>query len=81
MKAQQYKNQYADTLRWHVEFAVGDRVLLLICNLKLHGMQNFRDRFVGLFTKLECVEKTAYRLDLSFHAALYSMRYVFHVSM
>ena len=49
-------------------------------NLKLHGSRKFRDRFVGPFVITECIGETAYRLDLSLHAALRGMHNVFHVS-
>ena len=56
-------------------------MLLLTCNLKLHGSCKFRDRFVGPFVITERIGETAYRLDLSLHAALHGVHNVFHVSL
>ena len=50
-------------------------------NLKLHGLHKFRDRFIGLLVITECIGETAYRLDLSLHAALRGVHNVFHVSL
>ena len=50
-------------------------------NLKLHGSCKFRDRFVGPFVITEHIGATAYRLDLSLHAALHGVHNVFHVSL
>ena len=54
-----------------MKFDVGAKVLLLMCNLKLHGSRKLRDRFVGPFVITEHFGATAYRLDLSLHAALH----------
>ena len=56
-------------------------MLLLTCNLKLHGSRKFRDRFVDPFVITEHIDETAYRLDLSSHAALCGVHNVFHVSL
>ena len=48
-------------------------------NLKLHGSRKFRYRFVGPFVITEHNGETAYRLDLSSHAALHGVNSVFHV--
>ena len=56
-------------------------MLLLTRNLKLHGIQKFRDQFVGPFTVLKRIRETAYRLDLSSCVALHSVHNVFHVSL
>ena len=50
-------------------------------NLQLHGTKKFRDRFVGPSTMTQHIEETAYRLDLSSHAALHGVHNVFHVSL
>ena len=50
-----------------------------MCNLRLHGMRKFRDRFVGPFTVAQQIGGTAYRLDLSSCAALCGVLNVFHV--
>ena len=50
-------------------------------NLKLHGLSNFRDRFVGPFVIIERIGETVYRFDLSSRAALRGVHNVFHVSL
>ena len=68
--------------RYHdVEYAVGDKVLLLTKNLRLHRTRKFRDRFVGPFVVTECIGKMAYCLDLSRSAVLRSVHDIFHVSL
>ena len=67
--------------RYHVEFDIGAKVLLLMHNLKWHGSHEFKDRFVGPFIITERIGETAYRLDLSSHAALHGVHNVFHVSL
>ena len=47
--------------------------------LQLHRTSKFRDRFVGLFIMIQCIGETAYRLDLSSHAALCGLHNAFHV--
>ena len=54
-------------------------MLLSTCNLKLHGLCKFRDRFVGPFVITKHIGETAYRLDLSSCAALRGMLNVFHM--
>ena len=56
-------------------------MLLLTCNLKLHGSCKFRNRFVGLFVIAEYIVETANRLDLSLRAALHGVHNVFHESL
>ena len=50
-------------------------------NLKWHGSCKFWDCFVGRFVITERIGETAYRLDLSLHAALRGIHNVFHVSL
>ena len=50
-------------------------------NLKLHGSRKFRNRFAGPFVITKHIGETAYRLDLSSHAALRGVHNVFHVSL
>ena len=50
-------------------------------NLHLHGTRKFKDHFVGPFFATECIENTAYHLDLSQCAALRVVHDVFHVSL
>ena len=64
-----------------MEFDVGAKVLLSMCNLNLHGLRKFRDRFVGPFVITERIGETAYRLDLSSCAALQDVHNIFHVSL
>ena len=52
-----------------------------MCNLKLHGLRKFRDRFVGPFAITECLGAIAYKLDLSLYVALCGVHNVFHVSL
>ena len=52
-----------------------------MCNLKLHGLHKFRDRFVGPFVITECLGETAFRPDISSFAALCGVHNVFHVSL
>ena len=68
-----------DTWHYHAEFEVGAKVLLSTRNLHLHGTRKFRDRLVGLLVMTEHYCETAYRLDLSYHVALYDIHHVFHV--
>ena len=48
-------------------------------NLRLHGTQKLRDKFVGPFVMTQRIGETAYRLDLSFRAALCGVHNLFHV--
>ena len=48
-------------------------------NLQLHGTKKFRDRFAGPFVMTQRIGETAYKLDLSLHAALCGVHNVFHV--
>ena len=50
-------------------------------NLKLHRSHKFGDQFVGPFIITKHIGETAYRLDLSLHAALHGVHNVFHVSL
>ena len=72
---------YADSHRHHVEFDVGTKVLLSKRNPKLHGSRKFRDQFVGLFIKTKRIGETAYKIDLSLHAALCGVHNAFHVPL
>ena len=78
-QAQAYQKKYADAHRRHVEYAVGDKVLLSTKNLRLHGTRKFRDRFVGPFVITERIGNTAYHLDLLRSTALSGVYNVFHV--
>ena len=50
-------------------------------NLRLHGMRKFSERFIGPFTMTQRIGETAYRLDLSYRAALHGVQDVFHMSL
>ena len=60
-----YQKKYTDARCRHIEYTVGDKVLLLTKNLRLHGTRKFRDHFVGPFVVTERNENMAYCLDLS----------------
>ena len=70
-----------DTWRHHAEFEVGTKVLLSTHNIHLHGTKKFRNKFVGPFVITQHIGGTAYRLDLSSHAALHGIHNVFQVFM
>ena len=74
-----YQKKYADARCKNIEYAVGDKVLLLTKNLRLHGTRTFCGCFAGLFVMLECIGKTAYCLDLSSCAALRGVHNTFYV--
>ena len=59
-----YQKKQADARCRHVEYAIGDKVLLLTKNLRLHGTRKFRDHFVGSFVVTERIGSMAYHLDL-----------------
>ena len=64
--AQAQQKRHADRRRRHVEFDVGDQVLLSTRNLKLLApSRKLQDRFVGPFTVVAKVGPVAYRLDLA----------------
>ena len=65
----------------HVEYAVGDKVLLSTKNLRLHGTRKFRDCFVGPFLVVEHIGNMAYHSDFSRSAALSGVHNVFHVCL
>lgn len=79
-KAQDRAKSYADTNRRHVEFQVGQQVLLSTQHLKLKmgGARKLLPRFVGPFTVAATVGPVAYRLDLP---ASMKCHPVFHVSL
>ena len=63
----------------HVEYAVGNKVLLSTKNLQLHGTRKICDDFVGPFIVIERIGNMAYCLYLSRSAALSGVHDVFHV--
>lgn len=80
---QSRQKSYADQKRRHVEFNIGDHVLLKVSPMK--GVMRFgkkgklAPRYVGPFPVIERIGKVAYRLALPEH--LSSVHNVFHVSM
>ena len=76
-----YQKKCADARCRHVEYAVGDKALLLTRNLRLNATRKFRDHFVGLFVVIERIGNMAYCLDLLQYAALRGIHDVFHVSL
>lgn len=60
---------------------MGDRVLLLTNNLKLHGTHIFMGRFVGPFIVLEYTGDITYRIDLSSCMVLCSVHNEFYVTL
>ena len=48
-------------------------------NLQLHGTNKFRDRFIGPFTMIQQIGKTAHSVDLSSCVALHVVHNMFHV--
>ena len=63
----------------HVEYAVGDNVLLSTKNPCLHGTRKFRDHFLWPLIVVERIGNMAYHLDLSQSSALRGIHNVFHV--
>ena len=57
---------------------MGEEVLLSSKTLHLAGTRKLWARFVGPFRELECVGKTAYRLDL--RGRFKDVHNVFHIS-
>ena len=78
LKAQEYQKRYFDCHHRHQEHEVGDWVLLSTSNLHLAAVCKLRQWFVGPFKVLQCVGKTAYKLDLQ--GWVTGVHNVFHVS-
>jgi hypothetical protein len=80
LNAQQRQAAYANKGRRHVEYQVGDQVMLSTANIRLKavGSPKLLPRFVGPFKVVHKVSSTVYRLDLperwqihnAFHVAL-----------
>ena len=64
-----------------MSFAVGDKVLLSTRNLNLTGSRKLKDKYIGLFVIQQRIAEVAYKLDLSYCAALRNVHPVFHVSL
>lgn len=78
--AQQRQKGYADAKRRHVEFAVGDQVLLSTKNIKLKtpGTQKLLPKYIGPYEVLAKAGATAYKLKLPHCLNIHP---VFHVSL
>ena len=78
--AQNRQKSYADKHRRHVEFSVGDKVLLSTKNIKLKtpGTMKLMPKWIGPFEVMECVGVTAVRLALPPKTRIHN---VFHVSL
>ena len=67
LKAHKYQKRYLDCNHRHQEHEVGDWMLLSTNNLHLATVHKLHQQFVGPFKFLQCVGKTAYKLDLQEH--------------
>ena len=78
--AQQRQKAYADIKRRHVEYKLGDKVLLSTKNitLKMLGTAKLLPRFVGPFKIIGKINDVAYRLELPPSMPIHN---VFHVSL
>jgi hypothetical protein len=77
--AQDYQKKYADRKRRHLEFQVGDKVLLEASDINFAaGSRKLLDKFIGPYKVLQQVSAVSYRLELP--ARLSRIHPVFHVS-
>ena len=74
-----YQKKYTNTKCTHIEYAIGDKVLLPTKNMRLHGTSKFRDSFAGPFVVTELIGNTTFHLDLLQHAALRDVHNICHV--
>lgn len=81
--ARQRQKAYADTKRRHVEYAVGDNVLLSSKNINLRmpqgGTKKLLPRWIGPFTIIKKINDVAYRVALPDN--MKRVHDVFHVSL
>lgn len=81
--AKQRQKAYADIKRRHVEFNIGDAVLLSSKNINIRmpqdGTKKLLPKWIGPFTIIKEVNKVAYKLELPDH--MKRIHNVFHVSL
>lgn len=77
-RAQDRQKSTADKHRRDVSFAVGEKVLLSVRNLRLTGKRKLLPKWVGPFTITDVIGQTAVRLDLPANLPIHP---VFHVSL
>ena len=77
-RAQDRQEAAADKHRRDVSFTEGEKVLLSVRNLKLHGTRKLLPKWVGPFTITALVGKAAVRLNLPDSLPVHP---VFHVSL
>src|SRR5438132_11597111 len=83
MEAQQRQSTYANQHRCHLEFKVGDRVLLSTRHInnpvdKQRPTRKLSPKFIGSYTVAAVISKTAYKLDLPVEFRIHP---VFHISL
>ncbi|KAA0048440.1 Retrovirus-related Pol polyprotein from transposon 17.6 [Cucumis melo var. makuwa] len=82
--AQQQMKQYADRKRRHVEFQIGDLVLLKIRPYRQFTLRSKRNeklssKYFGLYKILEKIGAVAYKLELPANAAIHPVFHVFQL--
>jgi hypothetical protein len=83
LEAQDRQTKYANQHRRHLEFKVGDKVLLSTKNInnpvdKNRPTRKLSPRFIGPYTISAVISTTAYKLDLPYSLKIHP---VFHVSL
>jgi len=81
-KAQQYMKKQTDKRRRHVQFNVGDMVLVKLQSYRQNSVALRKDQKLGMkyfgpFPVIQCVDLVAYKLLLPSTARIH---YVFHMS-
>ena len=82
-QAQERQKKYANQHRHHIEFKVGDEVLLLAKNINTpvdrhHPTQKLVSKFIGLYKIAKVISTTAYKLELP---PSFKIHPVFYVSL